>query len=84
MAAALAGEAVHKPIVNADKTISAQNAVPLTPRTRQREVSMFNVSTQQAIILGVLLVFLFTIALIVMVVGWASSRMLEMQERHQH
>ena len=30
-----------------------------------------------------LLVFLLLIALVVMLVGWASKRMLEMQERHQ-
>jgi len=46
-------------------------------------VSIFNVSTTQAIFLAVLLLFLLIIALVVMLVGWASSRMIEMQEKHQ-
>ena len=66
----------------AQSQASSKNAVPLVPKNRQREVSIFNVSTTQAIFLAVLLVFLLLIALVVMLVGWASKRMIEMQERH--
>ena len=61
---------------------TSKNSVPIIPKGRQREVSIFNVSTTQAIFLAVLLMFLLIIAMVVMLVGWASSRMIEMQERH--
>jgi len=57
--------------------------VPIIPKGRQREVSIFNVSTTQAIFLAVLLIFLLIVAMVVMLVGWASSRMIDMQEKHQ-